>query len=171
MLKQRSSLEEIQPLRPRVALWIRNAILNYTWKCSGEGRSLWGAGARAGRRSSAGAGSPTFAGRVFGRSARSAPVVIGSSCELSPVQRSQYVPDDEYDADLLEGKYISGEKNNYFSKQDNEAEPALRGHKIEQNFWAMALTSNKSPTWRSFCRVSLDVSDPKYFQNYIKLKN
>lgn len=35
----------------------------------------------------------------------------------------------------------------------------------------MALTSNKSPTWRSFCRVSLDVSDPKYFQSYRKLKN
>lgn len=97
--------------------------------------------------------------------------MIGSSCKLSPVQRSQYIPDDEYDADLLEEKYISEEKNNYFSKQDNEAEPTLRGHKIEQNFWAMALTSNKSPTWGSFCRVSFDGSDPKYFQRYIKLKN
>lgn len=109
--------------------------------------------------------------RVFCRSALSASVMIGSSCKLSPVQRSQYVPDDECDADVLEEKYISGEKNNYFSKQDNEAEPMLHGHKIEQNFWATALTSNKLPTWRSFCRMSLDVSDPKYFQSYIKLKN
>lgn len=96
--------------------------------------------------------------------------MIGSSCKLSPVQRFQYVPDDEYDADLLEEKYISGEKNNYFSKQDNGAELTLCGHKIEQNFWAMTLTSNKSPTWRSFCRVRLDVSYPKYFQSYKKLK-
>lgn len=42
-------------------------------------------------------------------------------------------------------KYISGEKNNYFSKQDNEAELMLRGHKIEQNFRATALTSNNYP--------------------------
>jgi len=97
--------------------------------------------------------------------------MIGSSCQLNPVQRSRYVPDDEYDADLLEEKYISAEKNNCFSKQDNEAEPMLCGHKIEEKFWATALASNKSPTWRSFCRVSLDVSDPKYFQSYIKLKN
>nr|XP_026650795.1 uncharacterized protein LOC106629508 isoform X2 [Zonotrichia albicollis] len=93
--------------------------------------------------------------------------MIGSSCKLSPVQRSQYIPDDEYDAGLLEEKYISEEKNNYFSRQDNEAEPTLRGHKIEQNFWAMALASNKSPTWRYFCRVSLDVSDLKYFQRVL----
>lgn len=105
------------------------------------------------------------------RSAPSTSDMIGSSCKLSPVQRSQYIPDDEYDADLLEEKYISEEKNNYFSKQDNEAEPTLHGHKIEQNFWTMALVSNKSPTWRSFCRVSLDVSGPTYFQRYIKLKN
>lgn len=171
MLKQRSSLEEIQALKPWMALWIKNAILNYTWKWSGEWWSLWSAGATAGRRSGAGAGSPTLACRVFCRSALSASVMIGSSCKLSPVQLSQYVPDDEYDADILEEKYISGEKNNYFSKQDNEAEPMLHGHKIEQNFWATALTSNKSPTWRSFCRMSLDVSDPKYFRSYMKLKN
>lgn len=170
MLKPRSSLKEIQPLKSWMASWIKNAILNYTWKWSGEQRSLRNVGATTERRSGAWAASPTLACRVFCRSALSTSVMIVSSCKLSPVQCFQYVPDDEYDADLLEEKYISGEKNNYFSKQDNEAELMLCGHKIEQNFWAMTLTSNKSPTWRSFCRVSLDVSDPKYFQSYIKLK-
>lgn len=32
MLKQRNSLEEIQALKPWMALWIKNAFLNYTWK-------------------------------------------------------------------------------------------------------------------------------------------
>lgn len=128
-------------------------------------------GAGMGRRSGGRAGGPTLACWGSRRSALGTSEMIGSSCKLSPVQHSQYIPDDEYDAGLLEEKYISEEKTNYFSKQDNEAEPRLCGHKIEQNFWAMALASNKSPTWRYFCRVSLDVSDPKYFQRYTKLKN
>lgn len=127
--------------------------------------------ARTGRRSGGGAGGPTLTRWGSCRSALSTLDMIGSSCKLSPVQRSQYIPDDEYDADVLEEKYISEEKNNYFSKQDNEAEPTLRGHKIEQNFWAMALASNKSPTWRSFFGLSLDISGHKCFQRYIKLKN
>lgn len=120
-------------------------------------------GARMRRRSSGGAGGRTLACWGSCRSALSTLDMIGSSCKLSPEQHSQYIPDDEYDADVLEEKYISEEKNNYFSKQDNEAEPTLHGHKIELNFWATALASHKSPTWRSFCRVSLDVSGLKYF--------
>lgn len=157
--------------------WNREAVskkyklLNHAWLCGSKRRSLWRVGAAMARRSGAGAGSPTLACWLFCRSALSTLVMTGSSCKLSIVQHSQYVPDDEYDADLLEEKYISEEKNNYFSKQDNEAEPMLHGHKIDQNFWATALTSNKSLTWRSFCRVNLNVSDPKYFPSYIKLKN
>lgn len=136
-----------------MALWIKNAILNYTWKWSGEQQSLWSTGTTVGRRSSTRAGSPILACQVFCRSALSTSVMIRSSCKLSPVQRSQCIPDDEYDADLLEEKYISGEKNNYFSKLENGAEQTLHGHKIEQNFRAMALTSNKSPTWKDFLQT------------------
>lgn len=142
-------LKKYKLLKPWMALWIKNAILNYTWKWSRERWSLRSADATVGRRSGARAGSLTLACWVFCRSALNALVTIRSSCKLSPVQLSQYIPDDKYDADLLEERDISGEKNNYFSKQDNGAEPMLHGHKTEQNFWATALTSNKSPTWRS----------------------
>lgn len=164
MLKQRSILKEVQALKPWMALWIKTSILNYTWKWSRERQSPRSTGARTRRRSGGRAGGPTLVCWGFCRLALSTLDMIGSSCKLSPAQRSQYIPDDEYDADLLEEKYISEEKNNYFSKQDNEAEPTVRGHKIEQNFWAMALTSNKSPTWRSFCKWVSMYQTPNIFR-------
>lgn len=126
-------LKKYKLLKPWMALWIKNAILNYTWKWSRERWSLRSADATVGRRGGARAGSLTLACWVFCRSALNALVTIRSSCKLSPVQLSQYIPDDKYDADLLEEIFL-GRKTITSQSKTMELNQCYMGIKQNRTF-------------------------------------